>query len=135
MIVVDCIVLARAESFAGKNPVLPSTVGGLGMGVGFTLALLLIGSIRELIGNGTIFGLAVMGAAYEPMLLSLCVDLAALGYPVRDLCASSVTGNKGTLEFFLHLVLGDESPLLGDALKRRAVEAVDRALGLEPYKK
>lgn len=69
LIVVNCIILARAEAFASKNPVLASAVDGLGMGVGFTLALTLIGMIRELIGSGTLFGLQIMGAGYEPMLL------------------------------------------------------------------
>ena len=69
LIVVNCIILARAEAFASKNPVLASAVDGLGMGLGFTLALILIGSIRELIGNGSIFGITLLGASYEPMLL------------------------------------------------------------------
>ena len=69
LIVVNCIILARAEALASKNPVIASAVDGLGMGVGFTLALTLIGMIRELIGSGTLFGLRVMGASYEPMLL------------------------------------------------------------------
>ena len=56
LIVVNCIVLGRAEAFASKNPVLPSLLDGLGMGLGFTLALTLLGCIRELLGNGTIFG-------------------------------------------------------------------------------
>ncbi len=69
LIVVNCIILARAEAFASKNPVIASAVDGLGMGVGFTLALTLIGMIRELIGSGTLFGLQIMGAGYEPMLI------------------------------------------------------------------
>lgn len=69
LIVVNCIILARAEAFASKNAVAASAVDGLGMGLGFTLALILIGSIRELIGNGSIFGITLLGAAYEPMLL------------------------------------------------------------------
>ena len=69
LIVVNCIILARAEAFASKNPVLPSIFDGLGMGVGFTLALTLIGVIRELIGNGSVFGVTVLGAGYQPMLL------------------------------------------------------------------
>ncbi|NLO83622.1 MAG: electron transport complex subunit E [Clostridiales bacterium] len=59
LIVVNCIILARAESFASKNSVLPSIVDGLGMGAGFTLALLLLGSIREILGAGTWFGMPV----------------------------------------------------------------------------
>lgn len=69
LIVVNCIILARAEAFASKNSVLRSAVDGVGMGIGFTLAITLIGCIREIIGNGTIFGLSVFGAAYQPMLL------------------------------------------------------------------
>ena len=69
LIVVNCIILARAEAFASKNPPLASAADGLGMGLGFTLALTLLGSIRELIGSGSIFGVQVLGASYEPMLL------------------------------------------------------------------
>jgi electron transport complex protein RnfE len=56
LIVVNCIVLGRAEAFASKNGVLSSAIDGLGMGFGFTFALILLGSIRESIGNGSIFG-------------------------------------------------------------------------------
>ena len=77
LIVVNCIILARAEAFASKNPPLASACDGLGMGVGFTLALTLIGSIRELIGGGSIFGFNVLGASYEPMLL---IVLASGGF-------------------------------------------------------
>ena len=77
LIVVNCIILARAEAFASKNGPVISAVDGLGMGLGFTLALTLIGIIRELIGSGTIFGLNVLGASYEPMLL---IVLASGGF-------------------------------------------------------
>lgn len=55
LIVVNCAVLARAESFASQNPVLPSAIDGLFMGIGFTLGLVLLGSIREILGSGTLF--------------------------------------------------------------------------------
>ncbi|MBQ3552532.1 MAG: electron transport complex subunit E [Clostridia bacterium] len=71
LIVVNCIILARAEAFASKNSVIASAVDGIGMGLGFTLALTIMASIRELIGNGTIFGFDLFGDAYEPMLLFL----------------------------------------------------------------
>ena len=77
LIVVNCIILARAEAFASKNSPLLSAADGLGMGVGFTLALTLIGAIRELIGSGSIFGFNVLGASYEPMLL---IVLASGGF-------------------------------------------------------
>ena len=71
LIVVNCIILARAEAFASKNGPVASMADGLGMGLGFTAALTLIGSIRELIGRGSIFNFQIMGAGYEPMLLIL----------------------------------------------------------------
>ncbi len=63
LIVVNCIILGRAEAFANRNPVLASIVDGLGMGIGFTLALFILGSVRELLGNGTILGVNILGAA------------------------------------------------------------------------
>jgi len=69
LIVVNCIILGRAEAFAGKNPVLPSFLDGLGMGLGFTLSLTVLGSVRELFGAGAIFGVKVFGAGYIPLLL------------------------------------------------------------------
>lgn len=69
LIVVNCIVLGRAESFASKNEVLPSICDGLGSGLGFTLALTVLGSIREILGNGSIFDVAIMPAAFTPALI------------------------------------------------------------------
>lgn len=71
LIVVNCIILARAEAFASKNPALPSIMDGLGIGVGFTIALTLLGSIRELLGAGTVFGLQIMPAAFEPAVIMI----------------------------------------------------------------
>ena len=69
LIVVNCIILARAEAFASKNPVLPSIVDGVGMGLGFTFALVLIAVARELLGAGTVLGIRIMPEAYEPMVI------------------------------------------------------------------
>lgn len=66
LIVVNCIILARAEAFASKNSVLPSFVDGLSMGVGFTLALSAIAVVREILGNGTIYGISLFGASFQP---------------------------------------------------------------------
>lgn len=71
LIVVFAIILARAEVFASKNSVIPSFFDGLGMGTGFTLALLLIGCIRELLGAGSIFGIPVIGDWYDPALIMI----------------------------------------------------------------
>lgn len=69
LIVVNCIILGRAEMFARKNKVLPSVLDGLGMGIGFTVALLLMGAIRELFGAGTLFSIPITQGFVEPMLI------------------------------------------------------------------
>ncbi len=66
LIVVNCIILARAESFASKNKVLPSAVDGLSMGLGFTFALIALSTVREIIGAGTFAGIRILPEAYEP---------------------------------------------------------------------
>lgn len=92
LIVVNCIILGRAEAFAAKNPVLPSIADGLGMGVGYTLSLVLIGTIREVLGSGTWFGMEVMWESYAPMkvmveapgaFIALGVTLAAMNWFTR----------------------------------------------------
>ena len=67
LIVVNCIILGRAESYASKNPVLPSIFDGIGMGLGFTVGLTAIGIVRELLGAGEVFGIRVMPQSYEPL--------------------------------------------------------------------
>ena len=66
LIVVNCIILGRAEAFASKRGVIPSAADGLGIGLGFTGSLVVLGAIREVLGAGTLFGHAVFGASYEP---------------------------------------------------------------------
>jgi len=66
LIVVNCIILARAEAFASKNPVLPSIIDGLSMGLGFTMALGILGFIREILGNGTLFDFSLFGGNFNP---------------------------------------------------------------------
>ena len=65
LIVVNCIILGRAEAYASKNPPLLSLFDGIGMGLGFTVGLTVIGAIREILGSGSIFGIAIPG--FEPM--------------------------------------------------------------------
>ena len=67
LIVVNCIILGRAEAYASKNPPFLSVMDGVGMGLGFTIALLLIGMVRELVGAGTLFGMQVTPEAYNPV--------------------------------------------------------------------
>ena len=69
LIVVNCIVLGRAESFASKNSVIDSMFDGIGSGLGFTLALTILGMIREVLGNGTIFNIVITPANWQPALI------------------------------------------------------------------
>ena len=78
LIVVNCIILGRAESYASKNPVLLSICDGIGMGLGFTFGLTCIGIVRELIGAGTVFGIQVMPASYEPITIFILAPGAFL---------------------------------------------------------
>lgn len=67
LIVVNCIILGRAESYASKNKPLASFFDGLGMGLGFTAALTIIGAVREILGSGEIFGIRIMPESFEPV--------------------------------------------------------------------
>ena len=67
LIVVNCIIFARAEAFAFKNGPILALGDGLGMGLGFTLAITVLASVREVFGSGSLFGMDIMGAGYEPM--------------------------------------------------------------------
>ena len=69
LITVNCIILARAESFAAKNSPVPSAFDGLGMGLGFTMGLSILGSVREILGAGSLLGFPLFGANFEPALI------------------------------------------------------------------
>ena len=71
LIVVNCIILGRAEAFAAKNPVGPAVADALGMGGGFTLALLALGGTREILGSGSFFGVNLFGPHYEPWVIMI----------------------------------------------------------------
>ncbi len=71
LIVVNCIILGRAEAFASKNSVGRSLIDGLGMGLGFTFALIVIASVREIIGTGKIWDLVLLGESYNPVLMAV----------------------------------------------------------------
>ena len=81
LIVVNCIILGRAEAFAAKNSPIPSIFDGLGIGLGFTIALTLLGSVRELLGTGKIFGLSIFPENYGMLIFVLAPGaFFALGY-------------------------------------------------------
>lgn len=69
LIVVNCLILGRAEAFAFRNPPLRATIDGLGMGIGFTLALFILGAVREVLGSGALLGVSLFGPDYVPFLL------------------------------------------------------------------
>ncbi|NLA44100.1 MAG: electron transport complex subunit E [Candidatus Cloacimonetes bacterium] len=71
LIVVNCIIMGRAEAFASRNSVMDSMADGIGMGLGFTLALTLMSTFREILGSGTWAGMKVMPAIYDPMLIAI----------------------------------------------------------------
>lgn len=87
LIVVNCIIFARAEAFAFKNPPLKSAVDGLGMGLGFTLAITIVAAIRELLGSGTVFGRQLMPPGYEPMAFAVS---PAGGFVILGLALAAV---------------------------------------------
>lgn len=96
LIVVNCIILGRAEAYAGKNPVLPSLFDGIGMGLGFTIGLFSIGAVRELIGAGEILGFRILPTSYEPVTIFIMAPgaffvlalLVALQNKVRNAAGS-----------------------------------------------
>ncbi len=71
LIVVNCLVLGRAEAFSSKNPLAPSVADAAGMGLGFTFALLWLGGVREIIGSGTLLGAQLLGTWFEPWLIMI----------------------------------------------------------------
>ncbi|MFH1777353.1 MAG: electron transport complex subunit E [Candidatus Omnitrophota bacterium] len=71
IMVVNCIILGRAEAFASRNPVIDSVIDALGMGLGFTLATTVIGAVREVLGMGTIFGFAVGNISAKPVIMMI----------------------------------------------------------------
>lgn len=95
LIVVNCIILGRAEAFACKNSVLASAVDGMGMGVGFTAALLLMGAIRELLGTGTIAGLQIIPASVSPMLIFILPPGGFFVFGMLIACANKIADKKG----------------------------------------
>ena len=83
LIVVNCIVLGRAEAFAAKNGIIPSAIDGISMGLGFTLALTLLGATRELLGTGKLFNFTLMPEQYGSLIFVLAPGaFIALGYLV-----------------------------------------------------
>ena len=96
LIVVNCIILGRAESYASKNPVLPSMFDGIGMGLGFTIGLTAIGMVRELLGSGMIFNVQILPDSFEPITIFILAPGAF--FVVAGLTALQNVAKKKTLK-------------------------------------
>ena len=96
LIVVNCIILARAESFASKNGPVASIGDGIGMGLGFAMALTILGSVRELFGNGSVFGMAIFGANFQPALIMILPPGAFLALGMILALINKIKSNKST---------------------------------------
>ena len=95
LIVVNCIILGRAEAFANKNPVLASAVDGLGMGIGFTAALFLMGAVREIFGAGTFLGAGVPFLSENPMLIFILPPGGFFVYGILMAVVNRIAESKG----------------------------------------
>ena len=93
LIVVNCIVLGRAEAFAAKNPVVYCLADGLGIGIGFTLALGALGAVREVLGNGTFYGISLFGPSFEPFKFMVEAPGAFVGLGLM-LCVMNMLESK-----------------------------------------
>ena len=92
---VNCIILARAEAFASKNPPLPSAMDGLSMGLGFTFALCILGTVRELLGSGSLLGHRILPEAYPDMVIFI---LPAGAFLTLGFTIAAVQKIKDTVE-------------------------------------
>ena len=94
LIVVNCIILGRAEAFASKNTIIQSLFDAVGMGIGFTLALTILGTIREALGNGSVFGWSFVGENSDTMLLFIMPPGAFLALAGIIMCVNKLKGVK-----------------------------------------
>lgn len=95
LITVNCIILARAESFASKNKPLPSVCDGLGMGLGFTLGISILASVREILGAGTILGISIFGSGFNPALIFILPPGAFLALGIILAVYNMIKDRKG----------------------------------------
>ena len=93
LIVVNCIILGRAEAFASKNKIFPSLADGMGMGIGFTLSLAALGAVREILGSGTFLSMPVFGPAFRPFTFMVEAPGAFISLGLM-LCVMNLVGKK-----------------------------------------
>jgi Na+-translocating ferredoxin:NAD+ oxidoreductase subunit E len=93
LIVVNCILLGRAEAFASKNGIIPSMADGLGIGLGFTLSLAALGAVREILGTGSFYGIDLFGASFQPFTFLVKAPGAFIALGLM-LCLMNMFGSK-----------------------------------------
>ncbi|HZK38670.1 MAG TPA: electron transport complex subunit E [Clostridia bacterium] len=125
LIVVNCIILGRAEAFAGKNPVIASAVDGIGMGIGFTAALLAMSIIRELVGAGTLAGFQVLPAAVTPMAIFILPPGGFFVFGMLMAIANRLSEKKGLPKAELH---GCESCPMADSCSIKPEESSEKCV-------
>jgi electron transport complex protein RnfE len=94
LIVVNCIILGRAEAFASRNGILASALDGLGIGLGFTLSLTVLGAIREVLGQGTLFGIDVMWSSFRPFTFMIEAPGAFVSLGILLAIMNAVSGSS-----------------------------------------
>ena len=94
LIVVNCIILGRAEMYASKHSVLPSVLDGLGMGVGFTAAMLAMGIIREFFGTGAVFGVPIFQGVIDPIIVFILPPGGFFVFGMLIALANKLSGSK-----------------------------------------
>jgi electron transport complex protein RnfE len=96
LIVVNCIILGRAEAFASRNGILASALDGLGIGLGFTISLTLLGAIREVLGHGTLFGMDVMWSSFRPFTFMVEAPGAFVSLGILLAVMNAISGSSRT---------------------------------------
>ena len=94
LIVVNCIILGRAEAFASRNGILASALDGLGIGLGFTISLTVLGAIREVLGQGTLFGIDVMWSSFRPFTFMIEAPGAFVSLGILLAIMNAVSGSS-----------------------------------------
>ncbi len=133
LIVVNCIIFARAEAFAAKNPVLPSAADGLAMGLGFTGALTIIATVREILGNGSFLGINLFGSHYSPAIIFILPSgafltlgfLIAAVHKIKNSSDDKKNAAAAAKEAAERAALRDAQRAKEDAAKAAAVLAAD----------
>ena len=127
LIVVNCIILGRAEMFASKNSVIDSALDGIGMGLGFTLALFIMGAIREFFGGGTILGFEVTTNLITPMSIFVLAPGGFFVFGILTAIVNKITGGKMNREFSCSGCPGDPETIAAAEAEAAKIAAAKKA--------